>query len=85
MLNWNIHSHHKYQPTDSAMSAAWKLYNDTLQSPDIGFFHLPKNTELIAASKQVYEAFKHKKYFIHVGIGGSALGPDMLLKALGTT
>ena len=67
------------------MSAAWKLYNDTLQSPDIGFFHLPKNTELIAASKQVYEAFKHKKYFIHVGIGGSALGPDMLLKALGTT
>jgi glucose-6-phosphate isomerase len=26
---------------------------------------------------------KHKKYFIHIGIGGSALGPDMLLKALG--
>jgi glucose-6-phosphate isomerase len=36
-------------------------------------------------TKIVYEKFKHKKYFIHVGIGGSALGPDMFLKALGSS
>ena len=27
--------------------------------------------------------FNSKKTFIHVGIGGSALGPEMLIEALG--
>ena len=54
-----------------------------MNSPEIGFFHLPKNKELIAASEKAYQKFKHKKYFVHIGIGGSALGPDMLLKAMG--
>jgi glucose-6-phosphate isomerase len=84
MLNWNIRSSHTTTTTDAAMNDAIKAYTETLNSSDIGFFKLPQNTELIAASKEVYEAFKHKKYFIHVGIGGSALGPDMLLKALGS-
>jgi glucose-6-phosphate isomerase len=56
-----------------------------LNSPDIGFFRLPQNKELLNETKNVYEKFKHKKYFIHVGIGGSALGPDMFLKALGSS
>lgn len=84
MLNWNIRSHHSTTTSDAAMSAAIKTYTETLTSPEIGFFNLPQNKELIHASKEIYETFKHKKYFIHVGIGGSALGPDMLLKALGT-
>lgn len=83
MLNWNIRSHHEAKlPSDFEQTK--KSYHDTLNSPETGFFHLPQNKELIADTKKVYEKFKNKKYFIHVGIGGSALGPDMFLKALGS-
>ena len=84
MLNWTIRSHHEAKaPTD--FEQIFKSYLDTLNSPEVGFFHLPQNKELLSETKVVYEKLKHKKYFIHVGIGGSALGPDMLLKALGSS
>lgn len=83
MLNWNIRSHHAPK-LFSDFSTFKNLYHETLDAPDTGFFHLPQNQKLLAESKAVYESMKHKKYFIHVGIGGSALGPDMFLKALGS-
>ncbi len=84
MLNWKIRSHHEAKlPAD--FEKTLKSYQETLNNPEIGFFHLPQNKELLSETKNVYEKFKHKKYFIHVGIGGSALGPDMLLKALGSS
>lgn len=83
MLNWKIRSHHPAQlPSD--FEQTFKAYTDTLNSPETGFFHLPQNKELLASTKTVFEKFKNKKYFIHVGIGGSALGPDMFLKAFGS-
>ncbi len=82
MLNWNIRSSHKTLSLENS-SEAIKHYLDTLTSDDVGFFRLPENKDLIADTVKVYEALKHKKYFIHIGIGGSALGPDMLLKAMG--
>ena len=84
MLNWNIRSHiTASMPKD--FDQAFKSYLETLNSPEIGFFHLPQNKELLLSTEAVYEKFKNKKYFIHVGIGGSALGPEMLLKALGSS
>ena len=83
MLNWNIRSHQESKlPAD--FDQTFKAYTDTLNSPETGFFHLPQNKELLADTKKVFDKFKNKKYFIHVGIGGSALGPDMFLKALGS-
>jgi glucose-6-phosphate isomerase len=61
----------------------YENYLKTLNSPETGFFHLPENKILLDQTKQVYNKFKSKKYFIHIGIGGSALGPEMLIKALG--
>ena len=83
MLNWNIRSHHEAKLSPD-FEATFKSYTDTLNSPETGFFHLPQNKELLSETKTVFEKFKNKKYFIHVGIGGSALGPDMFLKALGS-
>lgn len=83
MLNWNIRSTHSFTPSSEEYNRIVKAYQETLNSPEIGFFRLPENRDLLAASKAAYEAMKHKKYFVHIGIGGSALGPDMLLKALG--
>lgn len=82
MLNWNIRSSHKVQSNPQEFEKAVAAYQKTLQSEEIGFFRLPENKELIKATEAVYEHFKHKKYFIHIGIGGSALGPEMLLSAL---
>jgi glucose-6-phosphate isomerase len=82
MLKWNIKSSHKVNlPQNSG--AAIAAYQKTLGSEEIGFFRLPENRELLEDTKKVFEQFKHKKYFVHIGIGGSALGPEMLLSALG--
>ena len=83
MLNWNIRSEHKLRSSEKDFDHAVSLYQKTITSPEIGFFNLPNNRELLEQTQSVHNKFKHKKYFIHVGIGGSALGPDMLLKALG--
>lgn len=82
MLNWNIRSSHKVETNPEVFDMAVASYQRTLKSEEIGFFRLPENRELIKATQEVYNHFKHKKYFIHIGIGGSALGPEMLLSAL---
>lgn len=82
MLNWKIRSPHTLGSSEKNYQHAVNVYQQTLSSPEIGFFSLPQNTELLTDAKKVYGTFLQKKYFIHVGIGGSALGPDMLLKAL---
>lgn len=83
MLNWNIRSSHHVQSNPETMREAISSYQRTLNSEEIGFFRLPENRELLEETQAVFEHFKHKKYFVHIGIGGSALGPEMLLSALG--
>jgi glucose-6-phosphate isomerase len=82
MLNWNIRSHHSLKTSETDFAKAVKVYSDTINSPEIGFFKLPNNRDLLKECVAIHETMKHKKFFIHIGIGGSALGPDMLLKAL---
>lgn len=83
MLNWNIRSSHKLLLNDSMMKEAVHNYENTLSSSEIGFFRLPENTELLDETRKVFEHFKHKKHFVHIGIGGSALGTEMLISAIG--
>ncbi len=83
MLNWKIYSHFEAKLTQD-FDHIFKIYQETINSPEVGFFHLPTNQILLKESLEVYECFKHKKHFIHVGIGGSALGPEMFIKALGS-
>jgi glucose-6-phosphate isomerase len=83
MLNWNIRSSHKVQTNPDLYEKAVAAYQKTISSPEIGFFGLPNKRDLFEATEKVYNQFRHKKYFVHIGIGGSALGPDMLLSALG--
>ncbi len=83
MLNWNVRSTRSVKTHADEFQRVVKAYQETINSPEIGFFRLPENRELLKASQSAFEAMKHKKYFVHIGIGGSALGPDMLLKALG--
>lgn len=37
----------------------------------------------LAKIEHTYQLFSHKKNFIHIGVGGSSLGPEMLINVLG--
>lgn len=58
-------------------------FDNIINDKKYGFFHLTDRTELLTSAKVIYEKFKNKKHFVQIGIGGSALGPQMLVNALG--
>ena len=60
-----------------------KAFEELMAKPEIGFFRLPTRLDLVQETKSAYQKFSHKKVFIHVGIGGSSLGPEMIVSALG--
>ncbi len=60
-----------------------KAFEELMAKPEIGFFRLPTRLDLVEQTKSAYQKFSHKKVFVHVGIGGSSLGPEMIVSALG--
>lgn len=57
-------------------------FQKIIDNPANGFFHLTDKTEYLEQTYEVFEKIKNKKHFVQVGIGGSALGPQMLVSAL---
>lgn len=74
-------NHHSF--SEDYLSNMLNKFVETINNPLYGFFHMTDDYSHIEKSKSVYEKFKHKKYFVQIGIGGSALGPQMLIDALG--
>lgn len=71
-----------YLSTDSKLEY-FKRFNNTVNDSRYGFFNLPLETTHLDEAKNLFETFKTRKNFIQIGIGGSALGPQMLVEALG--
>ncbi len=46
------------------------------------FFYTFNRVELAITTKEVYKKFSDRKVFVHIGIGGSSLGPEMMVNAL---
>ena len=63
-------------------SALYDQFIQITDSPDIGYLKLPYNLQLIDSCKDIYKKHKGVKSFYHFGIGGSALGPKMMVHAL---
>ena len=80
MLNIQLHS--SVTPKERLASHFESFLKTLTHNPEIGFFGLPQRTDLLEQSLAAYEKHKNKKVFIHIGIGGSALGPEMILRAL---
>ncbi len=57
-------------------------FKEIIQSEETGFFHVNQNQSLVDECRNIYKKFQHKRNFIHIGIGGSSLGPEMLIKSL---
>ena len=72
---------------DFHLSNTSKLQNfkSITSNPKTQFFHTFERNELVLTTKKVYEQFKQKRTFVHVGIGGSSLGPEMMVYALKKT
>ena len=58
-------------------------FKQTVASKEIGFFRLTDDEGQLQKAKAMYDKHQDKKYFVQIGIGGSALGPQTLIDALG--
>ncbi len=60
-------------------------FKQTIHSKEIGFFRLPLESHFSEESISLYEKIiksRTIKHFVHLGIGGSSLGPELLVKSL---
>jgi len=69
----------------SCVQENWKSFLKTIDDPATGFFHVTNREELLNSCTEIFEKFQSRKNFIQVGIGGSSLGPEMLVTALGNS
>lgn len=61
----------------------WQAFKSLIDDPNVGFFHHTQDASQIIKAKTLAKKYESKKHFVQIGIGGSALGPKMLLEALG--
>ena len=57
-------------------------FHETIYRPEGEFYRLSSQTCCLKSCREIYSRFKECKHFIHIGIGGSSLGPEMLISAL---
>lgn len=72
----------KYPRTDNPSADSMSTFQSTISRDDVGFLSYLDQANNGAEAKQIFEKHKDKKHFVQIGIGGSALGPQMLLSAL---
>jgi glucose-6-phosphate isomerase len=58
------------------------IFKGIINNAHTQFFYTFNRTELETTTKAVYQKFSDRKVFIHIGIGGSSLGPEMMVNAL---
>ncbi|MBC7713904.1 MAG: glucose-6-phosphate isomerase [Rhizobacter sp.] len=58
------------------------IFKSIINNTSTQFFYTFNRQELEVTSKNVYQKFKNRKVFVHIGIGGSSLGPEMMVNAL---
>lgn len=84
-IKFNYHT--SVNTNDNLFSAedllkALNNFKAIINDDKVGFFHLTSDHSHIAKAKTIFEKYSERETFVQVGIGGSALGPQMLLDAL---
>ena len=69
-------------PSREAQEELLQKFGKSVTDSDEGFLALPQRNDLLLACQNLYTRHRDKKHFVHIGIGGSSLGPQMLLSAL---
>ena len=65
-----------------SIESAFQRFQNIAKGAESAFFQLPSQSQHLEACLKVHRLFKHKKIFLHLGVGGSSLGPEMLVSAL---
>jgi glucose-6-phosphate isomerase len=79
-VNFNFFPDHKISTTKTL-----NQFKKIVQNPSTQFFYTFNRSELVESTQKAFSKFKTRKTFVHVGIGGSSLGPEMLIQALKKT
>lgn len=82
MLKINYSQSQEHRQEYQIADTAFENYLNTIQTDEIGFFRIHQRDQYISTCRKVFEKYKNKKHFVQIGIGGSSLGPEMLVSAL---
>lgn len=81
MLKFNYNTRVEYNSKDEETVKNFQEFIKTINREDIGFFNITDDFDYLNKTKEVYEKYSDKKNFVQIGIGGSALGPQVLTQA----
>lgn len=81
-MNFQYHINAELKSNIENQKKNLESFKSIINNKDNGFFHLTDDKTHLTAAKEIYSKFQNKKYFVQIGIGGSALGPQMLIAAL---
>ena len=70
------------QFSESQINNLETQFFDTIQKPDIGFYHLKNLTLDLEEIKKILPKLKSINTLVHIGLGGSVLGPQALTDSL---
>lgn len=74
------------QASTTSFEKDWNFFQQLIQREDVGFFDLATDKGPLVECQKVLSLVKAQKRpiknFVHVGIGGSSLGAEMLIRAL---
>jgi len=73
---------YSFKKENYSFSQIWEKLSAYQKENDIGFFDLPDTKTYIEECEQALALFPQKKKFVQIGIGGSSLGPKMLISSL---
>lgn len=68
--------------SQSLASAKVNTFKGIINDARTQFFYTFNRPELERTTRAVFQQFKERKVFVHVGVGGSSLGPEMMINAL---
>ena len=75
----HLSAHAGTKPAQALRKKHWQSLLSGLAAPDNWSFPLVERPELVSSCQHLFRRFGGKKSFFHVGMGGSALGPKMLV------
>lgn len=77
-----ITSKHNEYFSDSFLTEKLNSFQNIINDSANGFFNITDRKDLMTSCQEIFKKFQSKKTFVQVGIGGSSLGPEMLVSAL---
>lgn len=86
MINFSYSTSHESQPFEQStlevLDNAFDNFLKVIDSKEIGFFRIPNQERFLSTCHEIHQRFHDRKHFVQIGIGGSSLGPEMLITSL---